>query len=163
MRQYHIMPRPYELMVLVMPELADEALDAEVERVSGILSAQGAEITYLKRDTPWGRRRLAYPIGRFRDATYLLYRFNSEPQAIRRIEAELKLNQQVIRYLVTRHEEPPVAEEAPEGETAEEAPVAVGPDGAAVPQESAIPLDAEPSTVEKLTDPDQTPDPIDEP
>jgi small subunit ribosomal protein S6 len=157
------MPRPYELLVLVMPELADEALDAEIERVSGILAAQGAEITYLKRDTPWGRRRLAYPIGRFRDATYLLYRFNSEPQAIRRIEQELKLNQQVIRYLVTRYEEPPAVEETPEGETAEQTPAATEPDGAVVPQESVIPLDAEPSTVGNLTDPDQTPDPIDEP
>ena len=116
------MPRPYELMVLVMPELAEEALTAEVDHINGILTDNGAQITFLKRDTPWGRRRLAYPIGRFRDANYMLYRFNAPPGAVRAIERDLKLDERVIRYLFVRLETVVEEPEQEQAEGAEEAP-----------------------------------------
>lgn len=163
------MPRPYELMVLISPEVGDEALDAEIERVSGIITDQDAEITFLKRDTPWGRRRLAYQIDRFRDAFYILYRFIGPAQAVGRIERELQLDERVIRYLVVRSEAAPQAEEEAEGQQEQSALPSRATEGehapeeavasVAVPHESAIPAEAQPSTVEKLTDPNQTPEP----
>ena len=163
------MPRPYELMVLISPEVGDEALDTQIEQVSGILTTQEAEITFLKRDTPWGRRRLAYPIDRFRDATYVLYRFNAPSQAIGRIEHELQLDERVIRYLVVRAEQAaPQAEEQPEGEEAQPQASAEGQGAGApaseapateAPSESLVPGEAQPSTVEKLTNPNETPNP----
>lgn len=109
MREVHAVPRPYELMVLLNPELADEALTQEVDRISEYITSHGGEVTNVKRDTPWGRRRLAYPIQRFRDATYVLYHFNSAPSQVIEIERDLKLDERVIRYLVVRYEEPAAA------------------------------------------------------
>lgn len=109
MRQYQPAPRPYELMVLINPEVTDEALDATVNRISEIITQAGGEVTHVKRDTPWGRRRLAYPIQRFRDATYVLYHFKAAPSQIKEAERDLKLDERVIRYLLVRQDE----EEAP--------------------------------------------------
>lgn len=117
MREYRTMPRPYELMALISPEVADEALTEEVDRISQYVADNGGQVTYIKRDTPWGRRRLIYPIQRFRDATYVLYHLSTPPTSIIEIERELKLDERVIRYLLVRREEPRAeepAEEAPE-------------------------------------------------
>lgn len=99
-------------MALINPEVTDEALTTEVDYVAGLITSFGGEVTLIKRDTPWGRRRLAYPIQRFRDATYVLFQFLATPSIISPIERDLKLDERVIRYLLVRHE----AEETPEGE-----------------------------------------------
>lgn len=104
-------------MALINPEITDEALTAAVDTVAGLITTFGGEISLIKRDTPWGRRRLAYPIQRFRDATYILYQFMASPSSISPIERDLKLDEQVIRYLLVRQDTP----EAPEEETSEEA------------------------------------------
>jgi small subunit ribosomal protein S6 len=118
-------------MVLINPEVTDEALSAEVDQVGGFITSGGAEITYIKRDTPWGRRRLAYPIQRFRDATYILYQFMGSPSSLTEIERELKLDERIIRYLLVRQEslrisdeEAETADEAAESEELDEAPEA---------------------------------------
>lgn len=91
-------------MVLINPEVTDEALTAAIDEVGGYISNPGAEITYIKRDTPWGRRRLAYPIQRFRDATYVLFQFLASPSTLTDIERELKLDERIIRYLLIRQD-----------------------------------------------------------
>lgn len=123
MREFQRAPRGYELMVLINPEVTDEALTAEVDQVSGFITATGAEITYTKRDTPWGRRRLAYPIQRFRDATYVLYQFMGAPSALNDIERDLKLDDRVIRYLLVRQDHLHTGEE--EAAEAEESSAAM--------------------------------------
>uniref|UniRef100_A0A7C2WEC6 Small ribosomal subunit protein bS6 n=1 Tax=Thermorudis sp. TaxID=1969470 RepID=A0A7C2WEC6_9BACT len=105
MPRYQPAPRPYELMVLFRPDLAEDGLDAAIERVSSLIQATGGTVTNIKRDTPWGRRRLAYPIQRFQDAIYVLYHFTCPPAGTRDIERELRLNEQVIRHLMVRLDE----------------------------------------------------------
>lgn len=109
-------------MVLINPEVTDEALTAAVDEVSGYITTPGAEITYIKRDTPWGRRRLAYPIQRFRDATYVLIQFLASPSHLPDIERELKLDERVIRYLLVRQEHLHMPEEDETEGEAEAAP-----------------------------------------
>lgn len=102
MPRYQPDPRPYELMVLFRPDLADDGLDAAIERVASLIQEAGGTVTNVKRDTPWGRRRLAYPIQKYQDAFYVLYHCTCPPAGTREIERELRLNDQVIRYLLVR-------------------------------------------------------------
>jgi small subunit ribosomal protein S6 len=97
-------PRGYELMVLLSPELGDEALETEMNRISDQLASTGAEIVRSKSTTPWGRRRLAYPIQNYQDAYYVLYSLTSQPGQLNPFERDLKLNSNVIRYLLIRQE-----------------------------------------------------------
>jgi small subunit ribosomal protein S6 len=59
----------------------------------------------VKSVDDWGRRRLAYPIGRLRDGTYVLVRFQAKPEVAQDVERALKLMESVVRYLVVRVEE----------------------------------------------------------
>jgi small subunit ribosomal protein S6 len=113
-------PRAYELMVLYSPELGEEALEAEMNRVSDQLVQAGAEILRSKSTTPWGRRRLAYPIQNFQDAFYVLYSLSSQPGDLDPFERDLKLNTNVIRYLLIRQEKAEALEDEPEPEAAAE-------------------------------------------
>jgi small subunit ribosomal protein S6 len=132
LRQYQRAPRGYELMTLINPEVTDDALTTEVDYVAGLITSFGGEITQIKRDTPWGRRRLAYPIQRFRDATYVLFQFLATPSIISTIERDLKLDERVIRYLLVRFEAPVEAAVEPGAEG--ESPVSVADEAASQPE-----------------------------
>jgi small subunit ribosomal protein S6 len=129
--------RPYELMTILAPDVPEDELTPTLDAIGAYITATGGEIVHISRESPWGRRRLAYSIryaGRdVRDGFYTLWYFDAEPQAIANIERELRLNDRVIRYLtialekqyVHIIEEPPVEETAgvaADGEATADAP-----------------------------------------
>ena len=94
--------RLYDIVVLVTPDLTDEDAAKVAGEYRKILTDGGAEIV---RDEPWGRRRLAYPILRKRDAYYHHFQVNAEPALIAETERKLKLSDQILRHLVVRADE----------------------------------------------------------
>lgn len=94
--------RDYELVMIVSPEVADEAVPATVERVQSFITEQGGEV---KEVDTWGRRRLAYPIDRFREGSYVVAQLSLQPETIKALEENLKLSEDVIRHLVVKREE----------------------------------------------------------
>jgi small subunit ribosomal protein S6 len=84
-------------MLLFRPDLEDDQLQAAVERVTrAIVNAGGG----LSKISPWGKRRLAYPIQHHRDASYFLIHFDIEPMAVRDIERGLLISEDILRHLV---------------------------------------------------------------
>ena len=112
MRDQERAPRKYELMTILHPDVPEEALPGELERISGFITAAGGELIETLQDSPWGRRRLAYPIrsgGRdVRDGYYTVWHFNLGPTRVNDLERELKLNTQLIRYIVVAWEPKPL-------------------------------------------------------
>jgi small subunit ribosomal protein S6 len=103
--------RRYELMLLLRPDLEDDKLQAAVEKVTrAIVNAGGS----LSKVSPWGKRRLAYDIGRHREASYFLIHFDIEPSQVRDIERGMLISEEILRHLVTVLEDRgPVDEIAP--------------------------------------------------
>ena len=93
--------RDYELMVVLDPNLDDAAIEAMNTRIQTLVTQRGGTIDQVDN---WGRRRLAYPIGRFRDGVYILTRMQLPPNAAAEIERALKLTESVIRHLLVRAE-----------------------------------------------------------
>lgn len=90
--------RRYELMLLFRPDLEDDKLQSAVEKVTrAIVNAGGA----LTKVSPWGKRRLAYEIQHFREASYFLLHFDIAPAQIRELERGLLISEEVLRHLVT--------------------------------------------------------------
>jgi len=89
--------RRYELMLLFRPDLEDDQLQAAVERVTRAIVQAGGGLTKI---SPWGKRRLAYPIQHHRDASYFLIHFDIEPAAVREIERGLLISEEILRHLV---------------------------------------------------------------
>ena len=94
--------RDYELVMVVSPEVGDEGFPATVERVGQFIQERGGEV---KNVDPWGRRKLAYPINRFTEGFYAVTQFTLEPQAVRALEGNLDLAEDVLRHLVIKVDE----------------------------------------------------------
>jgi small subunit ribosomal protein S6 len=94
--------RDYELMVVLTPELDEEGVTSTTERVRSLVTGRGGEVVDLQA---WGRRRLAYPIGKARDGFYAVAKLKLEPGAAEPLDRSLKLAEPVIRHLLVRLDE----------------------------------------------------------
>jgi small subunit ribosomal protein S6 len=94
--------RNYELVYILQPELEEEEEAANAQRIEQLITSNGGQISETK---PWGRRRLAYPLGGYRDGRYTLVRFELDPQSIQELERNLKLREEIIRYLLVSTED----------------------------------------------------------
>jgi len=88
-------------MVVLDPNLDEAAIEAMNTRIQGLVPQRGGTVDNVHT---WGRKRLAYPIGRLRDGFYILHRLQLPPSAAIEIERALKLTESVIRHLLVRSE-----------------------------------------------------------
>jgi small subunit ribosomal protein S6 len=105
---------PYEVLLLLDPELPDERQSEIVTRVRE--NVEGAGGTW-ERHEPWGRRKLAYEIDRRTDGSYHLLEFESEPDTLDEVSRVLKITDGVLRHLAIRRTgtgpSRPVADDGP--------------------------------------------------
>src|SRR5690242_19864264 len=97
------MTRKYELVYVVSPEASDDQVtdlhnqvDAIVQRFPG---------SAIEKTDNWGRRRLAYEIGRHKEGTYVLEVIDGSGELMKEIDRRLKVTDLVIRHLVVRGDE----------------------------------------------------------
>jgi small subunit ribosomal protein S6 len=95
--------RRYELMLVLKPDAPDERASAVIDRTTRYVVAAGGQIVKV---APWGRRRLAYPIERYREGSYHIVVFEAPAEAIAEMERSLQITEDVLRYLVTRAVKP---------------------------------------------------------
>jgi small subunit ribosomal protein S6 len=93
------MLRQYEAVYIFDAGLEDAAVNERLDRFHSLLGKPAD----LKVDH-WGRRQLAYPIGRKEQGYYVVARYNAETQALPEYERALKLDDSIIRYLLTHHD-----------------------------------------------------------
>ena len=95
--------RRYELMLVLRPDAPDDRSQALIDRTTRQLVAAGGQIVKV---APWGRRRLAYQIDRYREGSYHIILFESRAEAIVDLERALAISEDVLRHLVVRVERP---------------------------------------------------------
>ncbi|MDD2773482.1 MAG: 30S ribosomal protein S6 [Elusimicrobiales bacterium] len=94
--------RIYELTVIVKPQLSDAEIAEFVAKTKKQISAEGGEVVSEEKQ---GRRKLAHPIGHVRDGYYLLLRFKSSTQLMDKLCQQMRVNDNVLRFLNIRSEE----------------------------------------------------------
>jgi small subunit ribosomal protein S6 len=94
--------RLYDIVVLVTPDLADDDAAKVAGEYKKILTDGGATVV---KEEAWGKRRLAFPIGRRREAHYVYWQVQSEPPAVAEAERRMGLSDQVVRHLAVRVDE----------------------------------------------------------
>lgn len=95
--------RRYELMLILRPDVADDKAQSVIDRTTRQLVAGGGQIVKV---APWGRRRLAYQIDRYREGSYHIVLFEAPPEALAEMERTLQITEEVLRHLVTRDDRP---------------------------------------------------------
>ena len=96
------MQRKYELVYIVSPEVPEEGLEATIERIGRLVSNQGGTVEQINI---WGRRRLAYPIKRFHEGSYVQTLLTLPADGIRSLEDSFRVAEDVVRHLLVRMEE----------------------------------------------------------
>ena len=105
--------RRYELMLVLRPDTADDRVQQILDRTTrGIAEAEGQ----IVKVSPWGRRRLAYPISSYREGSYFIVVFDAPSEGIAELERSLNITEEVMRHLVTRIERPASARRAVSGD-----------------------------------------------
>ena len=104
--------RDYELMFIISPlRASEEDITTTISRVHQAVAKAGGAVTDTEQGPPWGRRKFAYPIREyaegeasrraFSEGYYVLCHFNLPAARIPDVERSLKLNDAVLRYLLT--------------------------------------------------------------
>jgi small subunit ribosomal protein S6 len=104
--------RDYELLFIVSPlRSSEEEIANTINRVRQSIAGAGGEMTDVDQSPPWGRRKFAYPIREyaegeasrrpFNEGIYVLCHFTLASTRIPEVERALKLNDSVLRYLLT--------------------------------------------------------------
>lgn len=91
--------RQYELVYILPPDTTEEQTAELHDEIAGVVSKMNGQIE--KTDT-WGRRRLAYGIGHFKEGFYVLEVINGSGELMKELDRRLKVMDQVIRHLVVR-------------------------------------------------------------
>jgi small subunit ribosomal protein S6 len=96
------MNRKYELVYIVSPDASDEQVTELHTQVEGIVQRMGGT---LEKTENWGRRKLAYEIGRHKEGTYVLEVILGSGELMKEIDRRLKVFDLVIRHLTVRVDE----------------------------------------------------------
>jgi small subunit ribosomal protein S6 len=91
--------RPYEILVILNAALTDEESATLLTQLGDTIKGLGADVTKVEN---WGKRRLAYDIAKQREGTYAVLEVSAEPAMIKEFERQLKLNENVLRFLSTQ-------------------------------------------------------------
>jgi small subunit ribosomal protein S6 len=95
------MQKPYELMVLLHPDLEID-VEAPIAKVEGLVEAAGGRVT--RRDN-WGKKRLAYRVNRQDFAIYVYFELSLEPTKVSQLESAILITEEVLRHILVAHEE----------------------------------------------------------
>mgnify|MGYP000969122384 FL=1 len=96
--------RLYEVVYILDPALGEEAITAKLEKFHQLATSKGGEVTAVDH---WGARQLAYPIKKLQNGYYVVAQFTAAVDALPEYERLLKLDGEVIRYLLVLNEGEP--------------------------------------------------------
>ena len=94
--------RTYEVAFITAPNTADDDLSKLNSQIEQIITDRGGKITKIDN---WGRRKLAYRIGKFDEGVYTFVYFAGVGKEIAEVERRLRVTDFVIRYLTVRTDE----------------------------------------------------------
>jgi small subunit ribosomal protein S6 len=91
--------RAYELTLVVASDTTEDELTEMLSQIQGWVEGSGGKV--VKQDV-WGRRKLAYQIGQYREGHYVSLDLDLAPNTTDALERNLRLSERVIRHLLVR-------------------------------------------------------------
>jgi len=99
----------YEHVFLARQDLSQQQVDALVEQYKGVIASHGGSVGRVEN---WGLKSLTYRVNKNRKAYYTLMDLTCPPEALREMERQMGLSEDVLRFMtikVEAHEEGPSA------------------------------------------------------
>src|SRR5688500_15781621 len=94
--------REYETIYILRPNTPNEGVAEVNTRIRNVIESMGGKV--IKVDN-WGKRRLAYEVAKERKGIYLYWQYLAQPGVVEEAERNLRMLDNVIRYLTTKVDE----------------------------------------------------------
>lgn len=94
--------RQYELIYILPPETAEQQATELHDQVAEIVTRMHGTI---EKTENWGRRKLAYEIGHYKEGVYVLELINGSGALMKELDRRLKVIDQVFRHMIVRVDE----------------------------------------------------------
>ena len=91
----------YEHLLIARQDISAQQVDALATHLKTIVEGEGGRI---EKQEYWGLRGLAYRIKKNRKGHYVLLNINAPSGAVIELERQLKINEDVLRYITVRVE-----------------------------------------------------------
>ena len=95
------MNRNYELMFIVRPDMVEEELNKLISTLESSVTSTGG----TSKSEVWGKRRLAYRVGKFNDGIFVLMLLETTGAVVHEVERRLRVTEPVIKFLTVRTDE----------------------------------------------------------
>ena len=92
----------YELALVVSAKIEDDARAAVVEKAKEYITRAGGTVTEVEEQ---GKKRLAYEIQHQPEGFYYFIQFDAEPTAPAKIEMDVRIMDNVLRFLCVKKDE----------------------------------------------------------
>ena len=92
----------YELALVVNAKIEDDARAQVVEKAKEYIVRAGGTVTDVDE---WGKKKLSYEIQKMREGYYYFIHFDGEPTSPAQIEENVRIMDNVLRFLCVRQDE----------------------------------------------------------
>ncbi|MHB0971117.1 MAG: 30S ribosomal protein S6 [Thermoanaerobaculia bacterium] len=145
--------RTYEVLFILSPQLPEEDVTNLITEFRGVAEKSGAK---LSSEEAWGRRRLAYPIGKITDGIYHLFIFETEGDVLNELDRRMKNSDKILRHMIVRVDEAQkraakLAKRNPKKERRPVSPAAPAQAPAAVVEAASAPAEIPPTAAPEAT------------
>ena len=91
----------YESIIIINPSVDEAGLKALEEKFTGLINENGK----VENVVDMGKRKLAYEIKKFKEAYYVEFDFESNPEAIKEIERIYRITDEILKFITVRKED----------------------------------------------------------
>jgi small subunit ribosomal protein S6 len=92
--------KDYEAMFIIKPDLSKEDRKNLLDQINEVVTKFNGNV--LQSNIWAEKRKLCFPIKKYQEGTYYLLNFKVDTSAIKEIRHAYKLNENILRVLVTR-------------------------------------------------------------
>ncbi len=94
--------RNYEIMFILSPASTEEETDKLISSLEGVVTTHKGQILGVEK---MGKKKLAYPIDKFDEGYYVLFKVEGDGECVKEFERRLRVVDSVIRYITVRVDE----------------------------------------------------------
>lgn len=89
----------YEVLYILDAKLDDATKEAQIEKYKAVVEAAGGSVEGVDK---WGVRKLAYEINYKSEGYYVLMNFTANAELPSELERQMRIADEVIRFIVVR-------------------------------------------------------------
>ena len=94
--------RVYEILFIADPNLGEPEVDALTTQIQGYVEKEGGRIQKVEK---WGKKRLAYVIGKHREGSYVLVVIEAKASLVKEVERRIRVTDGVVKFITVRVDE----------------------------------------------------------